>query len=599
MKIAIYGITGAGKDFLINKLVKSLNLKVFHIKGSTELYRLSREKFGKNFKELNDRQKDELRRNDFIGLVKACERENDVVFVDGHYAFKKDSGFEVVFTDADKECYDHFFYLNTSSKNIIKWSHKNILDKHGINADENFINEWKKMEISEMSKICGAMQKELVILDEDSATTIEFMKAWIRRFYDKFDYPNIAKRFVKELLCRRNISKVIISDCDKTLSVNDATYDYCDFLGIKKEEFKSLFEGDVYTSYQFFKAQKMLLNFNTSDIEKAKEYALGRVQISGQVSEFINNKFKERCLIALTCGIFDIWNKLLKNNTVLLGNYRKEEDFFITPLLKKYITKEFKKNNISVAALGDSMTDIDMLSKADNAYVVAHQKLNDSLEKYFTKHQDSNIVQIFAGEKQYKTMQYIKNEQLKIYDLQSESREDELGSLIARCKSDSGVNGANLRKAHQRVGEIMARKLCQESDKFAVLALMRAGVPYAMGIADGLEAAGKKVAIFFIEKDIDGNVIEGIKDRRVLVVDAVVNSGETLSKILNKLPPDSIIITTVVPESIPLKLFEILKRNRLFTVRISPNRYKGEKVARINDGKGPDTGDRLFGTMEL
>ena len=62
MKIAIYGITGAGKDFLINKLVKSLNLKVFHIKGSTELYRLSREKFGKNFKELNDCQKDELRR---------------------------------------------------------------------------------------------------------------------------------------------------------------------------------------------------------------------------------------------------------------------------------------------------------------------------------------------------------------------------------------------------------------------------------------------------------------------------------------------------------------------------------------------------------
>ena len=50
MKIAIYGITGAGKDFLINKLVKSLNLKVFHIKGSTELYRLSREKFVKNFK---------------------------------------------------------------------------------------------------------------------------------------------------------------------------------------------------------------------------------------------------------------------------------------------------------------------------------------------------------------------------------------------------------------------------------------------------------------------------------------------------------------------------------------------------------------------
>ena len=599
MKIAIYGITGAGKDYLIDKLVKSLNLKAFHIKGSTQLYRLAKEKFSKNFKELNDRQKNELRRNDFIKLVKACELENDIVFVDGHYAFKKDNGFEVVFTDADKGCYDHFFYLNTSSKNIIKWSHKNILDKHGINADENFINKWKKFEISQMSKICSDMQKELVVLDEDSATAIEFMRAWIGQFYDKFDYPNIAKKFVEELLCEQNISKVVISDCDKTLSINDVTYDYCDFLGIKKEELKRLFEGDIYTSYQFFKARKMLLNFNTSDIKKAKDYALSKVQISKEVGEFINDKFKERHFIALTCGIFDIWNELLKNNTILLGNYRKEEDFFITPLLKKYITKEFRNNNISVVALGDSMTDIFMLNEADNAYVIAHKKLNDSLEKYLAEHQEGNIVQIFAGEKQYRTMQYIENEQLKIYDLQSKSEDDELNSLIAKCKSDSGVSGAKLRKAHQRLGELMARKLCEEGDKFAVLALMRAGVPYAMGMADGLEATGKKVAIFFIEKDINESVVEGIRDKKVLIVDAVVNSGETLSKILNKLPLDSIITTTVIPENIPLKLFEILKRNRLFTVRISSNRYKGEKVVRIENGKGPDTGDRLFGTMEL
>ncbi|EET79147.1 putative phosphoribosyltransferase [Campylobacter showae] len=599
MKIAIYGITGAGKDYLIDKLVNSLNLKALHIKGSTELYRLAKEKFGKNFKELNGCQKDELRKNDFIKLVKACELENDIVFVDGHYAFKKDDGFEVVFTDADKECYDHFFYLNTSSKNIIKWSHKNILDKHGINADENFINKWKKFEISQMSKICSTMQKELVILDEDSVTAIEFMRDWIWQFYDKFDYPNIAERFVEKLLCEQNISKVIISDCDKTLSVNDPTYAYCDFLGIKKEELKRLFEGDIYTSYQFFKARKMLLNFNTSDIKKAKAYALSKVQISKEVDEFIKSKFKERHFIAITCGIFDIWNELLKDNTILLGNYQKEENFFITPLLKKYITKELRKNNISVVALGDSMTDIFMLNEADNAYVVAHQKPNDSLEKYLAEHQDGNIVQIFAGEKQYRTMQYIKNEQLKIYDLQSKSKDDELDSLIAKCKSNSRVGGAKLRKAHQRLGELMARRLCDEDDRFAVLALMRAGMPYAMGIADGLEAAGKKVAIFFIEKDIDEILIESIKDRRVLIVDAVVNSGETLYKILNKLPLDSIITATVVPENIPLKVFEILKRNRLFTVRISPNRYKGEKVMRIENGKGPDTGDRLFGTMEL
>ena len=50
MKIAIYGITGAGKDFLINKTLKSLILNFFNILVSNQLYILSIEKFGKNFK---------------------------------------------------------------------------------------------------------------------------------------------------------------------------------------------------------------------------------------------------------------------------------------------------------------------------------------------------------------------------------------------------------------------------------------------------------------------------------------------------------------------------------------------------------------------
>jgi len=171
--------------------------------------------------------------------------------------------------------------------------------------------------------------------------------------------------------------------------------------------------------------------------------------------------------------------------------------------------------------------------------------------------------------------------------------------LIDICKSSSMVMGKELRKAHYQLGKMISTQILNESNSktYAVLILMRAGLCYGSGIADKLEELGASVTIIFINDDIISTEdLETIADKEIIIVDAVINSGKSVFTLLNQLPKKARnslkLATTVIPNS-SLELFDGFK---IFTVRTSENKYKGAKVSNISNGKGPDTGDRLFNT---
>ena len=118
-----------------------------------------------------------------------------------------------------------------------------------------------------------------------------------------------------------------------------------------------------------------------------------------------------------------------------------------------------------------------------------------------------------------------------------------------------------------------------------------------MGIADKLEKAGSQVAIYFIHHDINNEIKAEIADRTIILVDAVINSGKSIQQIMITLPEmirQSVILTTTV---IPKETVSKFEQFNLLVVRVSSNQYQGAKVNTITQGKGPDTGDRLFGTL--
>ncbi|MBM4855927.1 AAA family ATPase [Vibrio parahaemolyticus] len=402
MKLAIYGVSRAGKDYLIKNVIAHLQettlLTAIHIEGSKTLNALAQEMFQKTFKSLDESNKNTLREK-FTEIVNKKNSEYDLVLVDGHYSFIDGDSYKVVFTEQDENVYDHFFYLDTPSEMIVEFSRKSTGEKRNVDITVEQVRNWKKFEKFELDKICNNHNKELVILDEETESSVQFISFWLDSYLSKFCNQTSALSFYKEhkeLL--KKSTQITLIDCDKTVSINDGTYDFCRYLGVKKEELKSVFRNDRYTSYQFFKVWNLYKKKNPIKIEESVTLTVQNINLSQSVFDYLANQ-KDSVVIGVTSGVFDIWNLInekYKIFDVLLGNTCKSEfEYLVTPLFKKEIASLLREKGKHVVAIGDSMIDIPMLEAADQGYLIAHEKLNKAVESYLTGVECTNIEQIF------------------------------------------------------------------------------------------------------------------------------------------------------------------------------------------------------------
>ena len=165
----------------------------------------------------------------------------------------------------------------------------------------------------------------------------------------------------------------------------------------------------------------------------------------------------------------------------------------------------------------------------------------------------------------------------------------ETEELIAKCVSSSGVCGRELREAHYRLGDVIGRQIQSDvalrGKRVAVLIMMRAGLPFGLGIADRLEADGN-VDVLFSTADTDCSDYD-----YVVIADAVINTGKTIFEAIERMDRQKVIIATNVIAEKHISNFDGLTT---YAVRISTHSFKGAKITTVADGKGPDTGDRLF-----
>jgi len=176
----------------------------------------------------------------------------------------------------------------------------------------------------------------------------------------------------------------------------------------------------------------------------------------------------------------------------------------------------------------------------------------------------------------------------------------EVPSLIEICKSTSGRAGIILRKAHYQLGTMLANQIVElfKNKRITVVIMMRAGLPFGMGVADTLEENGLLTSILFYTNEIQWNKEkqnnpQSLKNT-ILLVDSVINSGESILKFSQQFVDcqDIYFIANVVSD----KAFQRFNGKNLCAVRISQNSFVGAKTNIVKDNKGPDTGDRLFNT---
>ena len=158
-------------------------------------------------------------------------------------------------------------------------------------------------------------------------------------------------------------------------------------------------------------------------------------------------------------------------------------------------------------------------------------------------------------------------------------RTNDVQKLINITKSDSGISGPELIKAHIKLGEIMGQYIDLDSSDTTVVAMMRGGIFFAQGIYMSLGCR-------FMTYDPKYEKFVRPKTKNVLLVDSVINTGKTIKDILT---PDMKVVCCVINEETVPILAE-----QLYTVRVSKNSFIGSNVKRKVGNKGPDTTMRLF-----
>lgn len=159
-------------------------------------------------------------------------------------------------------------------------------------------------------------------------------------------------------------------------------------------------------------------------------------------------------------------------------------------------------------------------------------------------------------------------------------RDERIEKLIAITKSDSGISGPVLAKAHVELGMALGEQMRDQfSDDTTVVAILRGGIFMAMGL---YYALGCRFDVYDPKKD----KFSRPKTKNVILVDSVINTGKTIEEISGS---DISVACCVINENAVEKF-----KDRLYTVRVSKNSYVGDNTKVQKGNRGPDTTMRLF-----
>lgn len=382
MRIGVYGVSRAGKSYLINKVLDKLKVK--NINGSEMLSQISGASI-EDFKKLHENKK-EFYRKQLISKLKQNFSYDDLI-IDGHYCFvNKDNGsYEVVFTEEDLNFYDIFLYLDTPADIILERFRSSKGFRQNLTITVRDIEAWKEYEIRELKKQCQTLDKDLIILGNNLEKNIKWIELVLQKDI-KTSSLAIAQNILdtyKDEIDKHN--SILLLDCDKTLSINDSTIDLFNYLNFDTKLLKNTFNKDRYSLFQF---NRIALQYSIIKRKIYESYcvkvAKDHVILANETIDYLKNKYPNFLSIGITAGVKDIWVNVNKQinfpQIVVGGSYLPDDRFIISDEVKRIVAKKLREKGKYVIALGDSMVDIPMLMEANEGYIVAYEKLNKSVQ---------------------------------------------------------------------------------------------------------------------------------------------------------------------------------------------------------------------------
>lgn len=583
MKLSIYGVSRCGKDFFINKLIDFFSergVPLKHIKGSESLNDLALKKFNAPFKSLNQSQQSSLRK-DFVSFVKSQEKQYKNIVVDGHFSFyDENENLCTVFTKHDLNCYDRFFYLDTDASKVVEYSKNSTGEKKNDSITESKVDAWKNHEIECLEGLLVSQSKELHIIKYENEFALQYVFDVVS--LDKYNSYKAALELLDDLPIK-NASTIIVTDCDKTLSLEDTTSIMLSYNKIPSKRTKEIFLNDRYSPFQFALANEFYKSVNVFT-DQAIQFAIENVHLHNKMIDDL--KSKQDCLIlGVTGGNIDTWQGIFEkcrlNATVL-----PIKDV-ISKYLKFFIVRILKERGKFVISIGDSMLDSLMIKEASIGYIASGKGYRKNIDDFLIKNSHIRCLSCFDFQYEYLSLDS------SISTLKVLNPNEKAKRHIELCKSSSGVEGKSLRAAHGALGKEVANLIRNDfpNEKFALVIMLRSGILFGLGIGDYLDCP-----ILFYDGSNKEKLLQEISEnknlfsRKFILCDAVINSGKSIDNAIRDLSLNSPIIAAAVISDKYTQKTTV----PIYSSRISKNSYVGAKQKNVSRGKGPDTSDRLF-----
>lgn len=528
MRIALYGLPCAGKT----SLLQTINFcKV--INGGEEL-----KKYSGSISE---------KRAEFLLWLNSEKNKN--YFIDGHFQFIKNGNVETVFTNEDK-IFDVFMYLYQEPSVILDRILKSEKNQKYLPATIESISLWQNDEISKLRETCHKSNKDFYIIDDCKNGYVNFIP-FCMDVLDGFSNLDFAKRICNEI--NFDSKQVTLLDGDKTITKSDTSRTLLNFS-------TDIFDNNFYTGYQFWIQDKIIdRNFDKEKVKIEAEL----LEINTTLVKSVKNP------VIISSGLSEIWNDILGKKLGIKTYAGKN----ISAETKYFLTKFLKQKGYEVVSYGDSKNDLYMLKESDRGILVINKYLSRSLKE--DEVQDLEILNYrhhFLNEETYDDEEYKK-----------------IKECIAITKSDSGINGNKLAKAHFELGGKLVKYFSKlKPNETTIVSFERSGHFLADGIFMNFDAR-------FITYNSKFQDFPKIQTKNVILVDGVINNGNTILKAIEKIHQQNLsvnifIATNVINKDALIKLHSF----NLVAVRSSSNKFTGSNIKKQIGNIGPDTSDRLF-----
>lgn len=413
MRIGVYGVSRSGKSYLINKVQENIPIK--SINGSKRLSEIAGVAI-EDFKKLHENEK-EFCRHQLINQLREEFPKEDLI-IDGHYCFLSSNRdkYDVVFTDNDLSFYDTFIYLDTPAETILERFRNSQGFRKDLTITKEEIENWKAFEIRELKKQCRAANKDLIIFEDN----LEENVMWIKLLLDK-NIRTSSLAIANDILDTykyelEKYDKILLLDCDKTLSINDSTIDFFKYVNFDTKLLKNTFNRDRYSLFQFNRIALQYSLLNRRDYEKCcNEIAKDKVILADDTINYLKKNYSQFLSIGITSGIKDVWLNIKKQidfpQIIVGGSYLPHDRYVISDEVKRIVAKKLREQGKYVVALGDSMVDLPMLIEANEGYIVAYEKINQSVQKELLNKQ-TNLKQWIHSKKYYNDVEIMGDENL-------------------------------------------------------------------------------------------------------------------------------------------------------------------------------------------